>query len=144
MTILIGAIISAVFYRMGGMSGLNTKFRDFGCPITFLGVLFFSGHFTWLALISAVALFGSLTTYWDSLFGEDNLYFHGLVCGLAMTPLFWAGAHWWAILAYSLTLAITMGSINASTNKAHVPFSDWIEELFRGAAIILALPILLL
>lgn len=142
MTYLIGAACSAILYRLGGMKGMNTKFRDFGVPIVFLAVMLFSGHWTWWALLSAILLFAALTTYWDWLFGYDNLYFHGLACGLAMLPLGIAGVGWLAIVAYSLILSLIMGILNWFVNKYQVPLRDWIEELSRGTVIILALRVL--
>ena len=72
MIISIGAVLSAILYRLGGMNGMNTKFRDFGCPAVFIGVMCLSGNWSWFVLLSGALMFGALCTYWDWLFGEQT------------------------------------------------------------------------
>ena len=148
MVYIIGAIVSAILYRLGGMKGMNTKFRDFGVPLVFLAVVYFSGHWQKSYFVSSVLLcctflFLELTTYWDVIFKKDNFYAHGLGCGLAMLPLAVGGwVAWFSVFEYAVILSIFMGVLNWAVNKYQVPFRDWIEEFGRGAVIILALPVL--
>lgn len=143
-SVLVGAVISAVLYRMGGAKGYNTKFRDLGCPTVFMACLLVNWRpdtlLGWLLLIPVFGLmFGGLTTYWDELFGkEDNFFMHGFMIALACFPLFWAGIHWWAIGIRCVILAVSMGV------WCKIFSNDIVEECGRGAFIILSLPILLL
>lgn len=143
MIYVVGSILGAVCYRLGGMAGMNTKCRDFGVPLVFLGTVYMAGHWSFYAVGAAVLLFGALTIYWDWLFGgEDNFYMHGFMCGVSMFPLYWAGVHWWAVLSYAVILAASMGALNTFITRVKVPLSDWLEELFRGFIIIMASQIL--
>lgn len=136
--------ISAVLYRIGGMDKklipfANTKFRDFGVPLVMAFALYQHNIKWYIILACCVLLFAALTTYWDSVFGYDNLYAHGFICGIALFPLTYNGIAWFNIVVYSLCLAIVMGGLNTLCTKVKIPFSDWIEELTRGAVIIIAL-----
>lgn len=141
--ILIGAIISGLLYRAGGYGKpFNTKHRDFGCSLIFLISLwlikgFILSHW-WMYLLVFGLMFGALTTYWDSLFGFDNFWFHGFMIGMATFPLFWAGIHWWAIFIYSISLAIIMGLWSKLISN------DFWEEFGRGFTIIILMEILCL
>lgn len=142
---IVEAIVCGLLYRLGGIGKpFPTRLRDLGIPIVFLGIMFFHGMWTWWALLAAVLLLGALSTYWDWLFGEDNLYFHGFACGLAMLPLCFAGVSLREIGIYSICLSLVMGLLNTVCNKFHVKHSDWVEEIGRGMIIRLALPLLFL
>ena len=140
---LIVTILSAILYRMGGAKGYNTKFRDLGCPLANLILLWYlglSGAFLLkigLFLGVFLLMFGALTTYWDSLFGYDNFWFHGFMIALACFPLYWLGVQWWIIIIRCVVLAIGMGW------WSKIIGNDVMEELGRGALITLTLPILL-
>ncbi len=105
--------------------------RDWICPLFSLIVLF-----TWwrpsawwgylLSLPSWILMAGALSTYWDFLFGKDNFYAHGFGVGLAFFLFYWAGMHWWAIVANSLANCVLMGWLCARTAKVTK------EELGRG------------
>ena len=140
MTLLLSGI-SATLYRLGGMKGFNTKARDLGCPtIAFIWMLLYGGSFPWwIHFIAFGLLFASLTTYYDSIFGYDNFWMHGFVIGLAYFPYAIISGLWWLLIARALILAVFMGGLNYVVNKLHVPFSDWIEELGRGFAIVYTL-----
>jgi hypothetical protein len=86
----------------------------------------------------------ALTTYWDFLFKEDNLWVHGFFLGLSAFPLCFVGVVWWVMLLRSIFLAIAIGGLNLWINKTQIKYKDWIEELTRGGLIIATLPILLL
>lgn len=75
---------------------------------------------------------GALSTYWDWLFGgKDNFYLHGLGCGLAAIPLFWAGIPWEAILIRTIICAVGMGLWSMWVDI------DYKEEMGRGALFVL-------
>lgn len=143
---IIAAIISAAFYRMGGMSGMNTKIRDLGCPTVALAwmILFFPKTFAVWHFLAFGAMFGALTTYWDSVFGWDNFYMHGFVIGLAYLFYGVLTGIWIPILARAVVLAVFMGLINYLANKYQWKHSDWWEECLRGFSIVATLPLLLL
>ena len=127
---LIASAVSAVLYRLGGAKGFNTKFRDIGCPLVLLGavIALFGLHlgFWWAYLLCFGLSFGFLTTYWDFLFGYDNLWIHGLALGLAGIPLIWCGVPWWIILARLTLCTVGMGL------WSKIWGNDIIEETGRG------------
>lgn len=142
------AVISAVLYRIGGAGKeeipfANSQYRDIGCPVVVLVALVLMG-FTWyLALVSAVLVCLLIRTYHDYT-GADNMYLHGLGIGLSMASLSFDGVYWWAIILYAVTLALVMGGLNTLCTRVKVPFSVWIEELTRGAVIVLAMRLLVI
>jgi hypothetical protein len=96
-------------------------------------------------IIPAIALTGAaLTAYWDTIFGFDNFWFHGFMVGLGAFPMFWYGSAWWIILVRAIILAVFMGGLNWFVHKYHIKYSDWIEELSRGFAIVVTIPLLLI
>jgi hypothetical protein len=76
--------------------------------------------------------------------GKDNFYMHGFMVGLGAFPMFWYGSAWWIILARAILLGAFMGGLNWWVHKKHIPYSDWIEELSRGFAIVVTIPLLLI
>lgn len=130
---------SAVFYRMGGSGKYNTKFRDLGCPTCAFLLLVILWKFSWLMIPAFGLNFGAMTTYWKKK-GSDtkwwNWFLHGLVLGIAMFPLIWAGIAWQVILIR----AILVGSLVAL-------WSEWQgnvvwEEYGRGAIYTATIPLL--
>lgn len=146
------AILSALFYRIGGMAKgvwkwlpnfvFNTKVRDVGCAIVCMIATRFALdiHAPWYAyLLTGALVFGALTTYWDKLTGEDNFFLHGAGCGLAFVPCaIWGPLDWAAVLFYAVTTGLGMMAISAASEN------DFIEEFGRGALLIICLPALLL
>lgn len=138
---------SAIFYRYGGMSSkeagfkVNTKIRDLGVPaISLIWMFIYAPAFPWyIHFISFGLLFGSLTTYYDSLFGHDNFWFHGFMIGLAYLPYAISTGDWVSLIIRAVILSVVMGGLNYIVNKLMLPFRAWIEELTRGAVIILTL-----
>jgi hypothetical protein len=150
--IIVLTLIASWSYRRGGTSK-GTKWRDLSIPLITLTYLWFLGNspkFTpfplkiGLFLGAFLLMFGSLTTYYDSIFGKDNFYAHGAGVGLAMFPLIWCGFSWYGIIGRTVFLALSFGLINKYVNKWLIPHSDEVEEYSRGGLIILSLPILLL
>ena len=76
--------------------------------------------------------------------GKDNFFMHGFFIGLGAFPLIWAGIPWWLILLRSIILAVFMGGLNWWVHKYKIPKSDWIEELGRGFAITITVPLLII
>ena len=144
MIYILAIMLSAFLYRAGGASWGHTKWRDFGCPAVFMGYMSYSFGWHWLLIITGIVMFMALCTYWDSVFGYDNFYMHGFAVGASTVALAWANQTWVEIAAYSIILALVMGILNWIVNKYHVPFSDWIEELSRGAIIIAATKVFLI
>jgi len=118
--------------------------RDWFIPPIIYGLLYYFRPFpNWWTLLPCIALTGAaLTAYWGRLTGKDNFYLHGFMCGLGAFPLIWSGFSWVTILIRAIILALIMGGLNWWVNKKQIKYSDWIEELGRGAILTLTLPIL--
>jgi hypothetical protein len=144
------SILSGCLYRLGGAKkqgdwldfARNSKTRDVGCSLLFLGLFWAIQDFkmaSWKQYAIAFGLsWGFLSTYWDWLFGYDNFWFHGLICGLSALPLYWCGVHWWMILIRAIICAVVMGLAHKWINK------DIYEEPARGIVYIATIPILLI
>jgi len=141
------AILSSICYRLGGMKEFNTKYRDICCPIiawiTVMFILNISAVW-YIHLIAFLLLFFSLTTYWDKVYkNTDNFYLHGFFIGISYLSYAIVGSVGWiALISRAILLAVLMGVLNYIVNKYKIPYRDWIEELFRGAVIILTLVML--
>ena len=138
--IILLSLLSALFYRLGGWGNegrvafphipkwvFDTKARDIGCAIVcFISTIVIGVHAAWwVHLIAFLLLFGALTTYWDSVFGHDNFYMHGLMCGLAYFPyMFVCSPLLWGVRAFLLMLLMGFWS--------RVIGKDWLEEGGRG------------
>jgi len=136
---------------LGGIGGkyFKTWMRDWIIPPLAYGLLYYLKTpvdlVGWLMILPAIALTGAaLTTYLDSIFGYDNFYAHGFLIGLGAFPMFWYGSAWWIILVRAIILALFMGGLNWWVHKYKIPKSDWIEELSRGAIIVLTTPLLMI
>jgi len=140
---LAASLICAILYRLGGIGKpFDTKYRDLGCPAVCIAYLLFLWHPTsllgWLVLLPFFGIFfGALTTYWDFLFGYDNFYMHGFMCGLSAFPLYWAGLTWWAILIRAVICGIMMGVWSKWIGK------DWLEEGGRGFILAATIPLMI-
>jgi hypothetical protein len=88
-------------------------------------------------LIALGGTWGMLTTYWDSLFGFDNFWFHGFAIGAVYFIFIFFGGLWLGLIIRSIVLAILMGGISTLSGNVDT------EELGRGASIGLTLPLLL-
>ena len=91
LAIFLLAIASAVLGRMGGAKGYDTKFRDIGCSaivVIVVWLLFGYEPSTWWVYALIFGLhWGAFSTYWDKVFGYDNLSFSGAMVGLALSPI---------------------------------------------------------
>jgi hypothetical protein len=151
MLIILLSIVSGICYRIGGQGAeenpwANSQYRDIGCPVIVFGYLLTLGVTWYLALLSALAILGLIRTYYDRLGGfnknNDNMYLHGAGIGLSMIPLCWDGVSWIGIVAYTAILALTMGGLNTLCTRVSIPKSVWIEECYRGAVLIAAIPVI--
>ena len=149
LAILTACILSAILYRAGGMGKEDITepkwipkwlrkswVRDWLCPACLCLALFSfwrpSSLLDWGILLLSYGLLGaSLSTYWDEVFGYDNFWFHGFMCGLAGIPLLWVGVTWWVILARLTLCTVGMG-LWSKFIKRDVP-----QELGRGVLFIL-------
>jgi len=149
--VIIGAIISGILYRCGGMSKDSTAkptwiptwareslVRRLGCPLVSLIVLFLIGinPAWWIYIITFLLVWIMTTTYWDEIFGYDNFYAHGFMIGLAYLP-FMVVTTWWILILRAIVLGLFMGL------WCKIFKGDVIEEVGRGAAIIATLILLL-
>lgn len=156
--VFLASLVSAYLYRAGGLGPVpvlwwmpqwirHSWVRDWLCPVVMCVVLGLIYQWTWWLFLCYFLCAAALTTYWDFVpfnHGEDNLYMHGAFIGLACFPLCFVGVQWWAMIVRLCILGIGMGQLNYWANKKHWPYSDWIEELSRGALIVATLPILLI
>jgi len=132
---VIAIILGALFYRFGGMDKpFKSWMRDWICPLFTYGILLIWWHpvtlLGWLMLIPAYGILGaSYSTYWDWLFGYDNFWFHGFMCGLASFPLIFAGLHWCSVIISAIVSGIICGAISKIFGNV------WIEECGRGGTI---------
>lgn len=140
--IILLSIVSAILYRLGGASEEDQdkefpwiprwfknlqKKRDVGCTLCTLGSVAILGiHAQWWVWVLCFGMmWGALSTYWDFLFGFDNHWFHGFMCGVALV-LFGMTAGWLWVGLRCLALAILMGGWSALVGNA-----KW-EEMGRG------------
>lgn len=144
--------LSAIMGRAGGEGhGVNDKptwipmwlrqrfVRPLGCSVCALLPLFIIHPSLWFILAMGL-LYGALSLYWDELFGFDNMWFSGFMCGIAgfaLVTLF----PWWLILIRAFVLAILWGGINLICN--HNNWSDGTEEMSRYGILALTTMIML-
>jgi hypothetical protein len=139
-------LLSGLLYRLGGIGKpWNTKWRDFGVPVVALAAMLVLGigaswGLWWLHLISAVLLFGSLTTYWEH-WGSDDVEWYewlatGFVYSLAYLPYVWYLDLWIPFLIRTIVLALLTMAWSEVIDDV-----DW-EERGRGFLIVISLPLL--
>ena len=129
------SIVSGILYRLGGWEKRNKLFRRLGCPLVLLVIILslfgLKLGFWWAYLLTFGLSFGALTTYWDWLFGYDNYWFSGFMCGLAGIPLLWAGVPLYIILIRLIICTVGMGLWSKYTKN------DVVEEIGRGVFFII-------
>jgi hypothetical protein len=134
------SLLAGILGRLGGAHGYNTKFRDLGLPACWVASLLVLGiDCPWWAFLAASGLlFGSCTTYLDSIFGYDNLWASGALVALAAFPVTLFTGHWWLFAARAVILAVIWGSLNRWLPE-HILFwhRDTVEEFCRYAVVIL-------
>jgi hypothetical protein len=150
----IAAVINAFLYRFGGLSKEDGKLkypwapewmfkswvRDWLIPlvITAWMLLCYPGMPWWVYVVSILPMGGALSTYWDWLFGYDNYWFHGFVFGVAKFVFAIYSGLWIGFAIHCIALALAMGGISAISGD------DDVEELGRGAATGLTLPLMMI
>ncbi len=138
------SIVSAILYRLGGSSPSDQdkefpwiprwfknipKKRDAMSNIVKLVGVYLLGIYApiWAWFISFGLLWASLSSYWDWMFGYDNHYMHGFMCGFSLLPLvIWGSLGLIPFLIQSVVLGLSMGlwsKYNGNATK---------EELGRG------------
>lgn len=139
--VILLSIFSGILYRMGGAKGYNTKFRDIGVPLCAISVLSILGVWHSSLIISAVIMFGALTTYWKRK-GEEALwyhwYLHSLGCALSMLPFIYFNRQY----AIGGVIYIILMPIIATI--ASIMLYDAVEEEFARGIIITSMIQLLL
>ena len=146
--LFITTIISAILYRAGGMSKDDTAkpkwipkwlrkswVRDWLCPACLLLALFLfwrpSSLLGWAMLLPYYGLSGgALSTYLDSIFGYDNFYAAGFLCGLAAFPLM-VFVPWWILVIRLVICTVGWGLWSKWQGN------DVAEEMGRGVLFIL-------
>lgn len=146
--LILMSAIGGVLYRMGGASGFNTKFRDFGIPsVGVITLLILGSHYhinTWLVLNYILVwglMFASQTTYFKKK-GSDAKWWNwmlvGLVNGVALVPYAWQTGLWIDAILRTAILAIAITIWSEVCDDA-----VW-EEIGRGVLIILTLGLFLI
>ena len=139
---------SGIAYRAGGMGkedttkptwipkGLRKSWvRDWLCPLfLLLALLTLWQPSSLLGLAMLLPYYGlsggALSTYLDSIFGYDNYFAHGFLCGIAALPLI-VFVPWWILVARIVICTLGMGLWSAKEDI------DWKEEMGRGIFFVL-------
>jgi len=126
---------------MGGASGYNTKFRDFGVPAIGILLLTILGGWHWIYILCFGLYFGSMTTYWKKK-GTDAKWWNWLLTGLgyslAFLPFAITSGHWIGFIIRTIIVSIaTMVWSDEVGNPV-------IEECGRGFITTATLPLLLI
>lgn len=152
-----GTVLSAFFYRLGGMSQeeadkklpwvpdalVDGWVRDFFCTalVAAWAVFFLPRTNWWLYVISFGLMYGAMTTYWDEVpwnKGRDNFWMHGFFIGLALFPMTIGTGMWLGFGIRCMVLALGMGTLCAIASDVDV------EEYGRGALIMATMPLMLI
>ena len=135
--ILLLALASAVFYRMGGTSK-GTLWRDVGVSlVTLLAFYILHPVMSWTMALAYFITFGlswgALSAYWGQDEKPYGFWAHGLGVSLAILPLIIATGLWFGfgLRVVALTAFISLWSQFIG--------KDWLEEGGRGFAIIATL-----
>lgn len=149
--LLIASILSGIVGRMGGVGRpFRSWMRDWVIPPVFLSTLhlFLQPAFnkgtliTYLITYALMVIFFS--TYWDDLFGYDELGFSGFCVGLSVFPCVWIGLQVYLIFIWAGVLGIIWGCLNRYLpSKVLIWCRDVAEEFLRYASVLITLPILL-
>jgi hypothetical protein len=144
--IILLSCISAILYNLGGTTGFNTKYRDFGVPTIALSILLILNPTYNLPTMAGELLtwgvcFASLTTYYKKKNTPAKWYHWALVglgFGLSAFPYCITTKKWGGFFIRTLILIIgvTLWSELISDVK-------W-EERGRGFLFTVTLPLLLL
>ena len=146
------SILAGILGRMGGAGKpYKTWMRDWIIPVIFTGLMVWQiwrSPSLWLVgaySMGFLALGGSLSTYWDWLFGFDNLWFSGLMVGLSAFPYEIILHHWVGFSIRAIVLAVIWGCLNTiKYDRILIWRRDVAEENLRYISVILTMPLLLI
>lgn len=140
------ACVAGTLGRMGGAGKegqwyekiLDTKWRDAGCPLILLLAISlfvpFNPSLWWAYLLSYALMWAALSTYFDKLFGYDNLWFSGFMTGVAVFPLGFINPWFWLIVPLrAVALCVIWGCLNKYLPKKGILCwrRDVAEEFLR-------------
>jgi hypothetical protein len=140
---LILSILSGIFGRMGGAEGYDTLYRDIGCSILSIAVFCiwfgFKLDYWWIYLIVFGLHWGAFSTYYDTIFGFDNLWFSGFIVGMALFPLLFVYKIIPFFFIRAILLAILWGLYNTQIKPNYILCwrHDIVEEFLRYFSIII-------
>jgi hypothetical protein len=133
------AFLSGVLGRMGGSDEYDTKWRDVGCAAVFCLAcyLFMGGAGPWWAYALTFGLhWASFSTYWDELFGYDNLWFSGCVVGFAAVPMMFVAPIFLILVPLRIVvLTVSWGCLNKYLPEKVGPWNRAVAEEFCRYAI---------
>jgi len=139
------SLISGLLYRLGGIGHpYNTKYRDFGVPLTGLFLLFLLGITApwWVWLLTFGTMFGSMTTYCKLGNQEDvhwyNWFLTGTLYGLSALPLALSTGKWLGFTLRTIILAFAVMAWSEKMDEVNL------EESGRGFLFVITLPLLLI
>lgn len=145
--VILLSVVSAVIGRAGGLDKQTEHWiplwmrqrwiRIWGCPACALLPLIWIHPSWWFVAVYGM-LAAAVSTYWDELFGYDNFWFSGFMCGVAAAPLAFCGFGWAMIAARSFFLAVFWGAWCAIFSN------DFVEEYGRYGVLPLTSLILLI
>lgn len=134
------SILSGILGRAGGAQGYNTKYRDLCIPAILVGYISLHTGWSWWLLLLFISTMGSLTTYWDWLFDEDNLWFSGFITGMALIPAVFIGVGINFILIRAIILTLIWGLLNKYMPRKLLFWrGDVANEFLRYFAVIITL-----
>ena len=140
------SILGAISYRLGGIGKpFRSWMRDWILPLIGAITMWFilDVHTPiWTILLSYLLLGVSLTTYYDELFGFDNMGFHLFVACMAYFPYVIYTGHWWLFGVRALICGFVAWFLNWQLGQKGVKYSDIIEEMMRGFILIITLPMI--
>ena len=145
--ILLGIVgfLSARLYRWAGQAQQgnawdilrNKLTRRIGCSLITLAMVYFvygvRCHPGWY-IASFFLHWGTISSYWDKIFGYDNHFAHGFGVGLAMLPITIVSGLWFGFIFQIIVCTVWMGLVSV------LSADDNFEEYGRGLAVIGRLP----
>jgi hypothetical protein len=145
--LIIATLAASISYRMGGAGNhgqwyasiLDTKWRDWGCSLVAVCLCGYLYAWHWTLIPSFFLMWGALSTYWKGDVVVARWYhwlFHGAGCSLALVPYI---IHFRLYDGFCINF-ILLSFLMMWWSEGHE--NPIVDELGRGALIILLLPIL--
>lgn len=138
------SVMTAILYRLGGASKEDQdkefpwiprwfkdipKKRDVMANLVSLFSLSLIGITApwWAWGLSFGLLWASLSSYWDWMFGYDNFFMHGIMCGISILPLvIWGNLSLSSFFVRAILMSLSIGLWSYYNGNATF------EELGRG------------